>query len=100
MECGKVTVCGFPVVYQWKRGSGMEAVDYQAAAEGLAIRVLNRLRPNGRVIHESILWNKNRYRLWVREADQHMAFARKLMGGFFSRTTQRGRRYRQAMKRM
>jgi hypothetical protein len=101
MVYGETNVDGVPIVYAWSTGSGMSPLDYRAQHEGEAIARLGFLVPrNKRVIHASILWNKNRYRAWKQMADHRTAFARAMFSRFFSRTHPRGRKYRQAMKTM
>jgi hypothetical protein len=73
--------------------------DVTAKREGDAIIRLNQLRPHGVVVHDSILWNKNVYRKGVQRSLQQVKLAKYLAGRFFSRTTPRGRKYRQSMKR-
>lgn len=69
------------------RETGMMLIDRRAKAEGDAIKLLNKLRPqHTTTIPDSILWNKNRYRLDVRHGDERTAQDKQLrryMAGFF-----------------
>jgi hypothetical protein len=98
MVYGQTDCFGVQVVYRMREG--MTHLDYKAQREGEAIHRLMQLIPQGRVIHASILWNKNRYRSWVQTARARTDFAKAMFGRFLSRTTPRGRKYRQALKSM
>lgn len=101
MVYGQTDCFGVIVACAGRSGPGMTPLDYTAQHEGEAIARLMFLVPRSkRVIHASILWNKNRYRSWVQAANHRTAFARAMFGEFFNRRKLRGRKYRQSMKSM
>lgn len=75
--------------------TGLAPSDYQATAEGAAIKRLLAMVPSVRVIHDSILWNKRTARKDVRRMYEQTTLARLMFNRFFSRSTKHGRKYRE-----